>query len=91
MYRARDPKLGRDVAITVLPAAYAADAARPRRLEQDARAAGIFNQPSILTIYNIGTQQPRAPYIVSEFGGEQPRFSLGFGSAKWRGSSSTPV
>src|SRR5438552_5923902 len=66
VYRARDTKLGRDVAIKVLPAAFSADAERLRRFEQEAQAAGALNHPNILVIFHIGTHEG-APYIVSEF------------------------
>lgn len=65
VYRARDTKLGRDVAIKVLPAAFSADAERLRRFEQEAQAAGALNHPNILVIFHIGTHES-APYIVSE-------------------------
>src|SRR5947209_7188212 len=65
VYRARDTKLGRDVAIKVLPAALSADAERLRRFEQEAQAAGELNHPNILVIFHIGTHEG-APYIVSE-------------------------
>src|SRR5438552_15094056 len=65
VYRARDTKLGRDVAIKVLPAAFSADAERLRRFEQEAQAAGALNHPNILVIFHIGTHDC-APYIVSE-------------------------
>ena len=65
MYRARDPRLGRDVAIKILPAAYASDADRLRRFEQEARAASALNHPNILTIYDVGTADG-SPYLVSE-------------------------
>ncbi len=65
VYRARDPRLGRDVAIKVLPPAFAADADRLRRFEQEARAAAALNHPGILAVYDIG-QHDGAPYIVSE-------------------------
>src|SRR2546426_2288024 len=65
VYRARDTKLGRDVAIKVLPAAFSADAERLRRFEQEAQAAGALNHPNILVIFHIGTHED-APYIVSE-------------------------
>src|SRR5213592_4525684 len=65
VYRARDAKLGRDVAIKVMPAAFSADAERLRRFEQEAQAAGALNHPNILSIYHIGTHEG-APYIVSE-------------------------
>src|SRR6266516_4917294 len=65
VFRARDTKLGRDVAIKVLPAAFSADAERLRRFEQEAQAAGALNHPNILVIFHIGTHEG-APYIVSE-------------------------
>jgi Tol biopolymer transport system component len=65
VYRARDTRLGRDVAIKVLPSKYSSDTDRLRRFEQEARAAGRLNHPNILTIHDIGTHEG-APYIVSE-------------------------
>src|SRR5437870_2194934 len=65
VWRARDAKLGRDVAIKVLPAAFSADTERLRRFEQEAQAAGALNHPNILVIFHIGMHDG-APYIVSE-------------------------
>ena len=65
VYRARDPRLGRDVAIKVLPAAFSGDPDRLHRFEQEARAAAALNHPNIIAVYDIGTHE-RAPYIVSE-------------------------
>jgi eukaryotic-like serine/threonine-protein kinase len=65
VWRARDPKLGRDVAIKVLPAALSADKDRLARFEQEAQAAGALNHPNILSIFHIGTHEG-APFIVSE-------------------------
>ncbi|MBA2525796.1 MAG: serine/threonine-protein kinase [Pyrinomonadaceae bacterium] len=65
VYRALDTRLGREVAIKVLPAAFSTDKDRLRRFEQEARAAGMLNHPNVLTIYYIGTHEG-APYIVSE-------------------------
>jgi serine/threonine protein kinase len=65
VYRTRDTRLGREVAIKVLPREYSADADRLRRFEQEARAAGMLNHPNILTIYDIGTHGG-APYLVCE-------------------------
>jgi serine/threonine protein kinase/Tol biopolymer transport system component len=65
VYRARDPRLGRDVAIKVLPAAFSADPDRLHRFEQEARAAAALNHPNILGVYDIGTHAD-APFIVSE-------------------------
>ena len=65
VYRARDPKLGRDVAIKVLPTSMSENVERLNRFEQEAQAAGALNHPNILSIYHIGTHDG-APYIVSE-------------------------
>lgn len=65
VYRARDTRLGREVAIKVLPAAFATDADRLRRFEQEARAVGMLNHPNILIVHDIGTHDG-CPYIVSE-------------------------
>src|SRR6185503_11942726 len=65
VWRARDAKLGRDVAIKILPAALSADKDRLARFEQEAQAAGALNHPNILVIFHIGTHDG-APYIVSE-------------------------
>ncbi len=59
VYRARDPRLGRDVAIKVLPAAFSADPDRLRRFEQEARAAAALNHPNILAVYDIGQERLR--------------------------------
>ena len=65
VYRARDEKLNRDVAIKVLPVALSQDADRLRRFEQEAQAAGTLNHPNILAVYDVGTHDG-APYVVSE-------------------------
>ncbi len=65
VYRARDPRLGREVAIKVLPAAFSADADRLRRFEQEARAAAALNHPHILAVYDIGTEAGTT-FVVSE-------------------------
>src|ERR671936_1804269 len=80
VYRARDTRLGREVAIKVLPAAFSQDEDRLRRFEQEARAAGMLNHPNILTIYEIGTHEG-SPYIVSELlDGEELRAQLNHGA-----------
>jgi Tol biopolymer transport system component len=66
VYRARDPRLGREVAIKVLPPQFAADPDRLRRIEQEARAAAALNHPAILAVYDIGQTPQGTPYIVSE-------------------------
>jgi Tol biopolymer transport system component len=65
VYRARDPRLNREVAIKVLPTSFSADVDRLSRFEQEARAAAALNHPNILAIYDIGTSEG-APYVVSE-------------------------
>jgi Tol biopolymer transport system component len=65
VWRARDPKLKREVAIKLLPAALSADKDRLARFEQEAQAAGALNHPNILSIFHIGTHND-APFIVSE-------------------------
>src|SRR5262245_13779834 len=65
VYRAQDGRLGRKVAIKVLPLVFAVDPDRVRRFEQEARAAGLLNHPNIVTIYDIG-EDAGAPYVVSE-------------------------
>ena len=65
VYRARDPRLDRDVAVKVLPRALAADAERLRRFEQEARAAGRLDDPHVLAVHDVG-EQDGLPYIVSE-------------------------
>ena len=66
VYRARDTRLGRDVAIKVLPEALAHDADRLRRFEQEARTIAALNHPNILGIHDIGVHDG-APFLVSEF------------------------
>jgi serine/threonine protein kinase/Tol biopolymer transport system component len=65
VYRARDIALGREVAVKVLPAAFATDPDRLRRFTQEAQAAAALNHPNILAIFHVG-QEGGAPYIVSE-------------------------
>src|SRR5258706_9498263 len=65
VYRARDTRLGREVAVKVLPAAFASDPDRLRRFEQEARAAGALNHPNILVLHDVGTHEG-TPYLVTE-------------------------
>jgi serine/threonine protein kinase/Tol biopolymer transport system component len=65
VYRARDPRLGRDVAIKILPPSFSADPDRLRRFELEARAAAALNHPNILAVHDVGSHQG-APYLVSE-------------------------
>jgi serine/threonine protein kinase len=65
VYRASDPKIGRDVAIKVLPTDFSADKERVARFEQEAQAAGALNHPNILAIYDVDIQDDIL-YVVSE-------------------------
>jgi len=79
VYRAKDPRLGRDVAIKVLPASFSQDADRLRRFEQEAKAAGLLNHPNITIVYDIGSHDG-APYVVQELlEGETLRAELASG------------
>lgn len=65
VYRARDTRLNRDVAVKVLPTSFAADAERLQRFAQESRAAAALNHPNILSIFDVGTEGD-TPYVVSE-------------------------
>jgi len=79
VYRARDPRLGRDVAIKVLPASFSKNPDRLKRFEQEARAAGVLNHPNVTIVYDIG-QHDGAPYVVQELlEGETLRTALAGG------------
>lgn len=66
VYRARDGRLQREVAIKVLPDFLAGDRDRLRRFEQEARAAAALNHPNILSVYQFGQTETGAPYVVME-------------------------
>jgi Tol biopolymer transport system component len=79
VYRARDTRLGRDVAIKVLPEALAKDADRLLRFEQEARTIATLNHPNILGIHDVGAHDG-APFLVSEcFEGQTLRQKLNSG------------
>ncbi len=65
VYRGRDPRLSREVALKVLPEALAADRDRLSRFEQEARAASALNHPNIVTIYEVGREGETA-FIAME-------------------------
>ena len=65
VYRARDSRLGRTVALKVLPPDVASDFSRRQRFESEARAASALNHPNILTVFDTGDHEGRA-YIVTE-------------------------
>ena len=65
VFRARDTRLGRDVAVKILPEAFAQEEDRMRRFEQEARAVAALNHPNVLAIYDTGAQDG-VRYLVSE-------------------------
>ncbi len=65
VYRAHDPRIGRDVAIKILPDDLREDPGRLRRFEQEARAAGGLNHPNILAVHDVGLADG-CPYLVTE-------------------------
>ncbi len=81
VYRARDTRLGRDVALKILPESFAREADRLRRFAQEARAVAALNHPNILAVFDIGEHgadpQNGAPFLVSELlDGESLRAAL---------------
>ena len=80
VYRARDPRLDREVAIKIVASASVTDASRLRRFQEEARATGQLNHPNILSVYDVGADGA-VPYIVSELlEGETLRSRLAHGS-----------
>jgi WD40 repeat protein len=66
VYRARDTRLGRDVAIKVLTQVAFSDRERLLRFEQEARATGMLNHPNLLTVYDVGRDAEGNPFLVTE-------------------------
>src|SRR6266702_3752895 len=84
VYRARDTRLGRDVALKILPESFAREADRLHRFEQEARAVAALNHPNILAVFDIG-QHGGTRYIVSELlEGETLRGKLAAGQLPLR-------
>jgi hypothetical protein len=82
VFRARDTRLGREVALKTLPPAFAQDRERLERFEREARTAGSLQHPGIVTVFDIGTHEGR-PYIVSELvEGESLRVLIQRGALK---------
>src|ERR1700734_2405582 len=79
VYRARDTRLGRDVALKILPESFARDADRLRRFKQEAQAVAALNHPNILAIFDVSYVEG-APFLVSELlEGESLRAALDHG------------
>ncbi len=84
VYRAKDTRLGRDVALKILPESFARDSDRLHRFEQEARAVAALNHPNILAIHDIG-QHEGSPFLVSELlEGESLRATLDRGALPQR-------
>jgi serine/threonine protein kinase/Flp pilus assembly protein TadD len=91
VYRARDTRLGRDVAVKVLTAQFACDPERLRRFEQEARAVAALSHPNILGVYDVGSHEG-SPFIVSELlEGETLRDRLRSGGLPVRKAVETAV
>ena len=65
VYRARDTRLGRDIALKVVNEALAGDPELVRRFEQEARLAGSLNHPNLVAVYDVGIHEG-APYFITE-------------------------
>ncbi len=80
VYRARDERLKREVAVKVLPSSFAQDPERLRRFEQEAQTAGGLNHPNITSVFELGSYEG-SPYIVTELlEGETLRLRLSGGA-----------
>jgi len=79
VYRARDPKLRRDVAIKVLPGAFAADGDRVARFQREAHALAALSHPNILAIYDFGSENGVAYAVMELLDGQPLRAALGSG------------
>src|SRR5262249_3291430 len=84
VYRARDPRLKRDVALKVVRSSLTRDREHLERLTREARAAGSLNHPNILAVYDVGAEND-LPYVVSELlQGQSLRDRLLQGPLKYR-------
>src|SRR6478609_4309770 len=70
VYRARDPRLGRSVAIKILPAAFSTDSDRLWRFEREARAVASLNHPHISTVHDIGEHEGHRYLVMERLEGE---------------------
>src|SRR3970040_864090 len=84
VYRARDTRLGREVAIKVLPEHLARDPAALARFEREARAVGGLSHPNILGLYDVGAEQGVSYAVLELLEGETVRPRLSAGAMSWR-------
>src|ERR1700694_5184996 len=81
VYRARDTRLGREVALKVLPTEVANDPSRRQRFELEARAVAALSHPNIVAVYDVGTEDG-VLYMVSELVDGEPLRGVKFGLRK---------
>jgi serine/threonine-protein kinase len=84
VYRARDTRLGREVAVKVLPEAVASNFERQARFEREAKAVAALSHPNILAIHDYGTQGPITYAVMELLEGETLRSRLAKGPFSWR-------
>src|SRR5258706_13595611 len=84
VYRARDTRLGRDVAVKVLPSEFTLDTERLKRFEREARAASALNHPNIVTIYDVGREGDTAFLAMEKIDGRSLRELIGGGLSRSR-------
>ena len=84
VYRARDPRLGRDVAIKVLPEHLSQDPQALARFEREAKAVAALSHPNILAIFDVGTEQGVSYAVTELLEGETLRARLTRGAIGWR-------
>src|SRR5262252_7754387 len=84
VYRARDSKLDRDVAVKVLPPHLATDADALARFEREARAVAALSHPNILAIFDVGNDQGISYAVMERLEGETLRSRLRRGAMPWR-------
>src|SRR5512134_1352403 len=83
VYRARDTRLGRDVALKVLPVDVAGDPGRRHRFEREARAVAALDHPAVLALFDVGEADGVAFLVTELLEGETLRARLGRGPVPW--------
>src|SRR5712692_7278870 len=89
VYRARDPRLARDVAIKVLPEHLSKDPQALARFEREAKAVAALSHPNILAIFDVGSEQGLSYAVTELLEGETLRTRLGRGAMAWRKAAET--
>jgi hypothetical protein len=84
VYRARDPRLDRDVAIKVLPASFSTDAERRARFEREARAVAALSHPNVIAIHDVGSDQDQLFVVMELLEGQTLRERLAGGAEPLR-------